>query len=138
MQIYATQAAVSDFNIETLQVTGLSVLQIEVLHTPVKAKSSSDDNTEGLHSELFVSKGCRIMLTSNLLILCELVNGALSTLIDMVWRPEVDSMTTLPCMLLFKPDRYDGPTLFEDHDGKGVVPIFPVQKEWDVGSEKYS
>ena len=47
-------------------------------------------------------------------------------------------MTTLPCMLLFKPDRYDGPTLFKDHDGKGVVSIFPVQKEWDVGLKKYS
>ena len=85
-----------------------------------------------------MSKGCRIMLISNLLIPCELVNEALGTLIDMVWCPEVDSMTTLPCMLLFKLDRYDGPTLFEDHDGKSVVPIFPVQKEWDVDSEKYS
>ena len=41
-------------------------------------------------------------------------------------------------MLLFKPDNYDGPTLFEDHDGKGVVPVFPIRKEWEVGSEKYS
>ena len=82
--IYATWAAVSDFNIETLQATGLPVLQIEALHTPAKAKSSPDDDAEGLHPELFVSKGCRIMLVSNLLVLCRLVNGALGTLIDIV------------------------------------------------------
>ena len=86
---------------------------MEALCTPAKAKSSPDDDAEGLHPELFVSKGCRIMLISNLLVPCRLVNGALGTLIDMVWRPEVDPMTTLPCMLLFKPDKYNGPTLFE-------------------------
>ena len=40
-------------------------------------------------------------------------------------------------MLLFKPDNYTGPFLFED-EGQPVVPILPHRRQWEVGSDVYS
>ena len=106
-------------------------------HSPPRAKDCSEEDAEGLYPELFVSKGCRLMITSNLLTPFGLVNGTLGTLYDVVWRPDDNPLTTLPCLLLFKPDKYTGPSLFMD-GGQPVIPILPIQREWEHGLVTYS
>ena len=78
------------------------------------------------------------MLTSNLLLPFGLVNGTMGTLVDIVWRPEEDPFTPLPSMLVFKPDAYDGPSMFQADDGRPVVPLFPMTSEWEEGAQRFS
>ena len=115
------------------------MIRIEARHSHPQAKNCSDDDVEGLYVELFASKGCRMMVTSNILRSFGLVNGTLGTLLDIIQYPNDDPRTTLPYMLLFKPDKYDGPDLSKDPaDDKSVVPILPIRRQWEVGSEIYS
>ena len=84
LRIYPTRNAVAVHNVETLVEKGLPILRIEAKHSPPKAKNGSDEDAEGLRPELLVSKGCRMMITSNLLTSFGLVNGTLGTLLDVV------------------------------------------------------
>ena len=141
LRIYATRDAVVSHNMQTLRTNGLPVLRIDAQHTPARAKMSSEEDAEGLYPELFVSKGCRLMLTSNILTEYGLVNGTLGTLHDVVWPPDKSPRTTLPSYLLFKPDNYSlaSPRLWLDPvDQRPVIPILPTRREWEVRSETYS
>ncbi|SLM38641.1 P-loop containing nucleoside triphosphate hydrolase [Lasallia pustulata] len=83
LRIYPTRAAVCDYNFAALRKCGCPVLRIEAKHQPSAAKNSSEEDAQGLYPELLLSKGCRLMITSNLLTAFGLVNGTLGTLYDM-------------------------------------------------------
>lgn len=55
-----------------------------------------------------------------------------------VWRPDNDPYTILPCMLLFIPYPEDGSCLFRDNNNRSVVPILPITRTWDKESRKHS
>ena len=137
--IYPTRAAICDYNFAALRKCECPVLQIEAKHQPSDAQNSSEEAAQGLYPELLLSKGCQLMITSNLLTAFELVNRTLGTLYDMVWRPEDDPFISLPCVLWFVPDTYaeNGPCQ-QTSEGQPMIPIIPVQREWEVASVTYS
>ena len=68
-----------------------------------------------------------------------LVNGTLGTLYDMMWRSEDDPLISLPCVLWFILNKYaeNGPCQ-RTPEGQPMIPIIPIQREWEVGSVTYS
>ena len=138
LRLYMKRKSVHFYNHDVLRHNGLSVLRIEAEHTPDKAKKSPEDSAQGLCATLFVSKGCRMMIISNLLTSFGLVNGTMGTLLDVVWKTPDQCIKTLPCFLLFKPEKYTGPAFFHNTDGKPVVPILLIRHEWEVGLQTYT
>jgi ATP-dependent DNA helicase PIF1 len=138
LRIYARKHQVARYNIDALETNAQPAIKIVAKHNCPAAKRGTDDDAEGLVTEMYLSIGARIMLTCNLLTQFGLVNGTMGTLIDIVWHPDDDPLTTLPSMLLFKPDTYDGPNMFVDTDGKAVVPILPLTRDWEEGARKLS
>lgn len=77
----------------------------------------------------------RVMLTENIWISWGLVNGALGTVRDIVWRSGDDPQSSPPLAVLIKFDRYTGPACFPDRpELDGVVPIFRSRREFLRGS----
>ena len=139
LRIYPTRAAVCDYNFAALRKCGRPVLQIQAKHQPPAAKNGSEEDAQGLCSELLLSKGCRLMITSNLLTAFGLINGTLGTLYDLVWRSGDDPFLSLPCVLWFVPDNYaeNGPCQ-RTSEGQPMIPITPVRREWEVNKVTYS
>jgi len=138
LRIYARKQQVARCNIDTLETNAQPAIKIVAKHNCPAARRGTDDDAEGLVAEIYLSIGARIMLTCNLPTRFGLVNGTMGTLIDIVWHPDDDPFTTLPSMLLFKPDAYDGPNMFVDTDGNAVVPILPLTRDWEEGARKLS
>ena len=71
------------------------------------------------------------MLLQNIWVDMGLVNGATGTIEDVVWKEGVDIKKDLPQALLVAVNRYNGPALFTNSNGKKVVPIFPTFRKWE-------
>ena len=141
LRLYPTKSMVNEFNMQMLKKKRSPVIHIKAKHNSKAAERGTDEDAEGLHADIYLSKGARVMLTNNLLTPFGLVNGSMGVLHDIVWLPEEDPLTNLPCMILFKPDKYpaDGPCLFRTADGHAIVPIVPIvpiMREWEVNHQK--
>ena len=72
------------------------------------------------------------MLTQNIWVERGLVNGSRGVVHDIMWPAEADVFKELPKALLVKFEGYEGPALFtDDADGRPVVPIFPVRRDFE-------
>lgn len=140
IRLYATRRQVAAFNVSALEQVQRPVVRIRAKHNCTAAAKATDESADGLCAELLLSRGARIKLTSNILTSFGLVNGTMGIIYDICWAAGDDPMTTLPSMILVKPDRYpaDGPIMFRDTDGAAVIPILPVTREWDDGPRKLS
>jgi ATP-dependent DNA helicase PIF1 len=139
LRLYPTRRQVRAYNLTALENLRHPVIRIKSKHNCSAAAKASEEDADGLYSELLLSRCCRIMITSNLLTSFGLVNGTLGVLHDLVWRPEDDPFVALPSMILIKPDAYPegGPSLFM-HNNSPVIPILPMTREWDNGPRKLS
>ena len=69
------------------------------------------------------------MLTANIWVSAGLVNGAMGTITDILYKEKPD-FTSLPAVILVSFDKYNGPTL-TNVDGINVVPIVPIRRMWE-------
>lgn len=139
LRLYPTKEMVQLYNLKTLEKKREPIIIIKAKHNCQAAAQAPDDDAEGLPSMLLISKGARIMIKNNLLTAFGIVNGTMGILHDIIWKPDDDPFTNLPFMILFKPDTYsdNGPHLFLDN-GKPIVPIFPITREWEDGTRSLS
>ncbi len=75
------------------------------------------------------------MLRYNLWTEAGLVNGAMGTVIDIVYHPDA-IVGQLPIAVLVQWDEYTGPSFLDDIPR--VVPIVPIKAEWFNGSMQKS
>lgn len=117
-------------------VVGYNVHQIKRLDAPVLVAKATDigfgtvplpEEVGGLHASLALCVGCRVMLTENLWTERGLVNGALGTVTDIVWTQDI---AAAPTAIFVTFDKYDGPRLHSDADGRAVVPIFRSARDF--------
>src|SRR5213595_3558596 len=108
------------------------VISIEARHTgPRGARDASYEEAENLHKVVLLCKGAKIMLTQNVWVERGLVNGSRGVVHDIVWPAQADVYKELPKALLVKFDAYSGPGFIDDVDGRPVVPIFPVRRDFE-------
>ena len=69
------------------------------------------------------------MLTANIWVPAGLVNGAMGTITDILYK-EKPEYTSLPAVILVSFDKYNGPTV-TNIDGIKVVPIVPIRRMWE-------
>ena len=126
VSILTTWNDVDRVNTETLRSLNRPVAKILAEHTGGKeAKKANSDMAKGLEAELLISKGSRIMLTANLWTEAGLVNGALGTIVDIVF--DENGPPSLPTAVFVNFDTYEGVTI-TNTEGIKVVPIGPIKR----------
>jgi len=61
-----THAAVHELNLQQLAAIGNPVVQCKAKHNTPAARKASDEDAEGLETEILLAEGARVMLTRNL------------------------------------------------------------------------
>lgn len=85
---------------------------------------NNEEETGGLHHVIYISVGCRVMLTRNLWTKAGLVNGALGTVMAIIYDEDIHP-PDLPLYILVKFDKYYGRTFHND-----CVPIIVEHANW--------
>ncbi|XP_052129226.1 uncharacterized protein LOC127750779 [Frankliniella occidentalis] len=130
LRLFATKDEVKQYNIEKLaqlkdDSTGTPnpVLKIPAKHNCSQASKESTDSAEGLEKDIFLAKGCKIMLKSNVWLTHKLCNGTTGTVHDILFHPQKGT----PSVILCNFPSYDGPSIIP---GTKLVPIKAVLKSW--------
>ncbi|EXU94472.1 ATP-dependent exoDNAse (exonuclease V), partial [Metarhizium robertsii] len=63
-----------------------------------------------------------------------LCNGARGTVYDIGWAPGADPVQDPPCVIMMEFDKYSGPVFLTTADGRKIVPILPVDRDFLIGS----
>jgi len=130
IRLYGTRAAVGKYNHDRLRDLRRPVVAIKSIDSGVGAAKATHDQCE-IMSNLTICIGAKVMLIQNIWVELGLVNGTTGTIKDIIWKEGADVKKDPPQSLLIAVDKYDGPALFTREDGKKVVPIFPVLREWE-------
>ena len=132
LRLYARNDCTTRFNLARLRDLDKPVMKINATHSGKGAKDGSSDDAGRLEKTLLLSKGSRVMLTRNLWTTEGLVNGAMGTVLDLLWNEGVDdAFAVMPAVVLVVMDRYTGAGSLELDGGVHVVPIIPKTNQWD-------
>ncbi|KAJ0125961.1 hypothetical protein HZ326_30936 [Fusarium oxysporum f. sp. albedinis] len=63
-----------------------------------------------------------------------LCNGARGTVYDLGWAPGADPIQDSPCVIMMEFDKYNGPVFLTTPDGKKIVPILSVERDFLIGA----
>lgn len=123
-----TRADVQAYNVHQLISLNKPIARIPPKDLPSLSLNNAAVET-GLHDNLNLAIGCRVMLTTNLCVQAGLVNGALGTVNDIVYSQESNYPQDQPMFVLVKFDAVAG--VF---GSKGGLPIIPIQRHF-IGLE---
>ncbi|KAE8739488.1 hypothetical protein FOCC_FOCC015019 [Frankliniella occidentalis] len=126
LHVYTTRGEVAAHNTAKLVELDQPVARIAARHNNAKAKAASADCAQGLEPVVYLAKGSRVMLRSNLWLAAGLVNGATGTVVDIIYSPDKSPPDDLPVAVMVRFDKYSGPTMPD-----GTVPIPTQVRGWD-------
>ncbi|KID95912.1 hypothetical protein MAJ_08130, partial [Metarhizium majus ARSEF 297] len=109
------------------------VIQVIATNVGPGAAAAPDDKAGNLAKHVPVCIGARLMLTCNLWQQVGLCNGARGTVYDIGWAPGADPVRDQPCVIMMEFDKYTGPAFLTTADGRKIVPILPVDRDFLVG-----
>ncbi|CAN0424817.1 unnamed protein product, partial [Ascophyllum nodosum] len=112
-----------------LRELGTSVLKVEASHSSASARKASAELAEGLHRDVFLARGARVMLTRNLWSEAGLVNGIRGDVVDIVWA-HGEKAPALPDFVVLRLEGYTGPVWSSDPRYEECVPIAPFETSW--------
>jgi hypothetical protein len=134
LRVYATKDRVNEYNHYHLDRLNRPVVQVIATNVGPGAAAAPDDKAGNLAKQVPVCIGARLMLTCNLWQQVGLCNGARGTVYDIGWAPGADPVQDPPCVIMMEFDKYSGPVFLTTADGRKVVPILPVDRDFLIGS----
>ena len=134
LRVYATKDRVNEYNHYHLDRLSRPVIQVIAKNVGPGAAAAPDDKAGNLAKQIPVCIGARLMLTSNLWQPVGLCNGARGTVYDIAWAPGADPMQDPPCVIMMEFDKYTGPVFLTTTDGRKIVPILPIDRDFLVGA----
>ncbi|KAF5132980.1 ATP-dependent DNA helicase PIF1 [Metarhizium anisopliae] len=136
LRVYATKDRVNEYNHYHLDRLGRPVMQVKAKNVGPGAAAAPDDKAGNLAKQIPICIGARLMLTSNLWQPVGLCNGARGTVYDIGWAPGTDPVQDPPCVIMMEFDKYSGPVFLTTADGRKIVPILPVQRDFLIGATR--
>ncbi|KID84375.1 ATP-dependent DNA helicase PIF1, partial [Metarhizium majus ARSEF 297] len=133
LRVYATKDRVNEYNHYHLDRLSRPVIQVIATNVGPGAAAAPDDKAGNLAKHVPVCIGARLMLTCNLWQQVGLCNGARGTVYDIGWAPGADPVRDQPCVIMMEFDKYTGPAFLTTADGRKIVPILPVDRDFLVG-----
>ncbi|KAF5139516.1 ATP-dependent DNA helicase PIF1 [Metarhizium anisopliae] len=125
---------VNEYNYYHLDHLSRPVIQVKAKNIGFGAAAAPDDKAGNLAKQIPICIGARLMLTSNLWQPVGLCNGARGTVYDIGWAPGADPIRDLPCVIMMEFDKYGGPVFLTTTDGRKIVPILPVDRDFLIGA----
>ena len=127
---------VAQDNYSKLKQLNQPIIQIDAQHNNSKAKHLSADDMGGLEPTIYLAKNARVMLTRNLWTEVGLCNGAMGTVVDVIYA-EGCTPPVLPIAIIVQFDKkdYSGPSFCDNIPN--CVPLYPVTNSSDVLGTKF-
>ncbi|KAF5133799.1 ATP-dependent DNA helicase PIF1 [Metarhizium anisopliae] len=136
LRVYATKDRVNEYNHYHLDRLSRPVIQVKAKNVGPGAAAAPDDKAGNLAKQIPICIGARLMLTSNLWQPVGLCNGARGTICDIGWAPGADPGQDPPCVIMMEFDKYSGPVFLTTADGRKIVPILPVERDFLIGATR--
>ena len=86
------------------------------------------DKAQGLECVLYLCKGAKVMLTSNLNVSYGLFNGSVGKVVDIIYTQGKTPASDLPDVVMAEFPTYSGPSFYESTK---IVPIVPIERRLD-------
>ena len=131
IRLFYSKAEVKRYNGTKLRELGTSVLKVEASHSSASARKASAELAQGLHRDVFLVQGAKVMLTRNLWSEVGLVNGIRVDVVDIVWA-HGEKAPALPEFVVLRLEGYTGPIWSSDPRYEGCVPIAPFEMSWST------
>ncbi|KJZ68228.1 hypothetical protein HIM_12379 [Hirsutella minnesotensis 3608] len=135
LRVYSTKARVNEYNYKHMVHLNAPAIQVEAKNQGNGAGQAPSDNAGNLSNKFPVAKGARVMLTTNLWQPAGLVNGAQGTVYDIAWNAGATPREDPPAVIMVDFDNYDGPSFLTTNEGRKIVPILPVTRDFLLGNE---
>lgn len=119
-------ASVAEYNEAKLLSLKVPIARIQANSNNETAKSAPSDCAQGLEDAIRLAKGARVMLRHNLWTTKGLVNGALGTVVDILYDFGTKPPQDMPVAVIVQFDAYDGPFL----RGTNLLPILPLTRSF--------
>ncbi|KAJ6436102.1 ATP-dependent DNA helicase PIF1 [Purpureocillium lavendulum] len=134
LRIYGKKARVDEYNYEHLVRLKRPAIQVMATNIGIGADKATSEQAGNLSGQFPVCIGARLMLTQNVWHPTGLVNGAQGTVYDIGWEPGADTHRDPPFVIMMMMDKYTGPSYLTTDDGREVVPILPVKRDFFLGA----
>ncbi|KAF6525982.1 hypothetical protein HZS61_009026 [Fusarium oxysporum f. sp. conglutinans] len=119
LRIYSKKARVNEYNYEHLVRLKHPAIQVMAKNIGNGADKATSEQAGNLAGQ-FPPAG--------------LVNGAQGTVYDIGWAPGADAHRDPPSVIMMVMDKYTGPSYLTTDDGREVVPILPVKRDFFLGT----
>ena len=130
IRLFYKKEDVAQCNHEAVTKLGTPIARINALHSCVAAASTKSDDAGGLDSVIFMAKGAKVMLTSNLWQQVGLCNGTRGTISDLLYA-QGHKPPNLPIAILVNFPDYSGPPFIVTRPK--CIRIPPIVREWHNG-----
>jgi hypothetical protein len=134
LRIYSKKARVDEYNYEHLIRLKHPAIKVMAKNIGNGADKATSEQAGNLAGQFPVCIGARLMLTQNIWQPAGLVNGARGTVYDIGWASGADAHRDPPCAIMMVMDKYAGPSYLTTDDGREVVPILPVKRDFFLGT----
>ena len=114
-------------NLRDVSGNPVPIARIPAKHNCPSAAGGSLEDAEGLAPVIYLAKGAKIMLRTNLWTSRGLENGTIGEIVDILYEEGSNPPEDPPAILICKFDTYKGPYLDETEK---TVPIVPSTKFW--------
>ena len=131
--LVSTQLTEEDFNQKQLDKLPAPKACLLAVNAGPAAKTIRPADAGGLANTLRVAKGARVMLRQNLWVDAGLTNGALGTVLGVLYDPDGTQPPALPVAVVVQFDVYKGPSFLAHH--ARTVPIAQHTFRWMKGDK---